>query len=64
VKNEDGVGGIGVEFSEGFIGDAHVRNVIVVFCGAGAHVAKLSLAQVITIAPGSSYRRSPAQRRL
>jgi hypothetical protein len=64
VKDEDGVGCIGVEFTKGFIRDPHMRDVIAMLRAEWADLAKLSITEVITIAPGTTDRRCPAQRRL
>jgi hypothetical protein len=64
VKNENGVGCISVEFPKGFIRDPHMRDVIAMLCGEWAYLAKLSITEVITIAPCATDWWCPTQRRL
>ena len=64
VKDEYSIGGIGIEFTKGFIRKPHMGNVIAVLCGEGTNLAELSITEVITITPGSRDRRRSSQGRL
>jgi hypothetical protein len=64
VKYENGVGRIRIELTEGFIRDAHMRNVIPVLGGKRTNLAEGAVAQVIAIAPRAGDRWRSTQRRL